>query len=85
MESTSKDGRSIELFENVSHLTLDIILRCAFSYESQCQQMGFVMVITLKLPCEYTFKFVMTWLFINARIWQNFSMIYIRKQFFKCI
>lgn len=40
LEATSKAGDYIELFDNVSQMTLDIILRCAFSYESGCQQQG---------------------------------------------
>ncbi|XP_060083496.1 cytochrome P450 4A25-like [Ylistrum balloti] len=35
-----KDGKSLELFSNVSMCTLDIILRCAFSYENDCQIKG---------------------------------------------
>ena len=33
---------SVEICESVSLLTLDIILRCAFSHQSNCQDSGFV-------------------------------------------
>ncbi|XP_021369743.1 phylloquinone omega-hydroxylase CYP4F2-like [Mizuhopecten yessoensis] len=40
MASDVKKGRSFELFGNISMCTLDIILRCAFSYENDCQVKG---------------------------------------------
>ncbi|XP_071147890.1 cytochrome P450 4F4-like [Mytilus edulis] len=36
----AESGASFEAFENVSLCTLDIILRCAFSYENDCQTRG---------------------------------------------
>ncbi|XP_062592665.1 ultra-long-chain fatty acid omega-hydroxylase-like [Saccostrea cucullata] len=36
----SDKGESVEIFSLVSSCTLDIILRCAFSYETDCQNIG---------------------------------------------
>ena len=33
-------GEYFEVFSQISLLTLDIILRCAFSYENDCQTRG---------------------------------------------
>jgi len=43
-----KSAESFELFSNVSLCTLDVILRCAFSYKTDCQQKGLVHFIVLK-------------------------------------
>ncbi|XP_064612111.1 ultra-long-chain fatty acid omega-hydroxylase-like [Liolophura sinensis] len=34
------EGRSMELFTDISLLTLDVMLRCAFSYSTNCQTLG---------------------------------------------
>uniref|UniRef100_A0A672YFG8 aromatase n=1 Tax=Sphaeramia orbicularis TaxID=375764 RepID=A0A672YFG8_9TELE len=39
-ERYAKTGESFELFEHVSLMTLDSILKCAFSYNSNCQTEG---------------------------------------------
>ncbi|XP_033836389.1 cytochrome P450 4B1-like isoform X2 [Periophthalmus magnuspinnatus] len=39
-EKYSKTGETFELFEHVSLMTLDSILKCAFSYNSNCQTEG---------------------------------------------
>ncbi|KAJ1169944.1 hypothetical protein NDU88_001828 [Pleurodeles waltl] len=36
-ENLNSEDKSIELFQHVSLMTLDSILKCAFSYESNCQ------------------------------------------------
>ena len=36
----ASSGESFEFFGNVSLLTFDIILRCAFSYENDVQGVG---------------------------------------------
>ena len=36
---------SVEICDPISLLTLDIILRCAFSYQSNCQDTGYTVVI----------------------------------------
>jgi len=41
----STSGISFELFGNVSLLTFDIILRCAFSYENDVQTKGLVLLL----------------------------------------
>uniref|UniRef100_A0A3B4AU74 Uncharacterized protein n=1 Tax=Periophthalmus magnuspinnatus TaxID=409849 RepID=A0A3B4AU74_9GOBI len=41
-EKYSKTGETFELFEHVSLMTLDSILKCAFSYNSNCQTEGWV-------------------------------------------
>ncbi|XP_076087488.1 cytochrome P450 4F6-like isoform X1 [Mytilus galloprovincialis] len=40
IEDRSKANKSFELFSNIGLCSLDIILRCAFSYESNCQTLG---------------------------------------------
>ena len=40
MDEHAKKGESFEAFNSVSMLTLDIIMRCALSHESDCQTMG---------------------------------------------
>ncbi|KAJ8321081.1 hypothetical protein KUTeg_002668 [Tegillarca granosa] len=41
IEEMSKNGcQSFELFSHIGLLSLDIILKCAFSYESNCQVLG---------------------------------------------
>ncbi|KND04552.1 uncharacterized protein SPPG_00277 [Spizellomyces punctatus DAOM BR117] len=37
MSQPAKDGTTVDLFADVSLLTLDVILRCAFSHETACQ------------------------------------------------
>lgn len=34
----AKEGKSFEVFSQVCLCTLDIILRCAFSYQTDCQE-----------------------------------------------
>ncbi|NXN18654.1 CP4B1 protein, partial [Indicator maculatus] len=36
-EKKSTEGQSVELFEDISLMTLDSIMKCAFSYNSNCQ------------------------------------------------
>ncbi|XP_050413253.1 cytochrome P450 4F4 [Patella vulgata] len=43
ISTTAKKGETFEVFDAMSLLTLDIILKCAFSYESQCQVQGYNM------------------------------------------
>ncbi|XP_052286014.1 cytochrome P450 4F6-like isoform X2 [Dreissena polymorpha] len=40
LDSVTDTKESFEVFSHVSRLTLDIILRCAFSYETDCQAPG---------------------------------------------
>ena len=40
MEAYSEKGEYFEVFDNVSKFTLDIILKCAFSYDTNCQTLG---------------------------------------------
>ncbi|XP_061196670.1 cytochrome P450 4F3-like [Saccostrea echinata] len=40
IKTQSDKGKSVEIFNLVSSCTLDIILRCAFSYESDCQNIS---------------------------------------------
>ncbi|XP_038054107.1 cytochrome P450 4F22-like [Patiria miniata] len=40
LEKCATDGVSFEVTKNISLLTLDVLLRCAFSYESDCQIKG---------------------------------------------
>ena len=42
LRNYAKTGESIEIFSNLSLCTLDIILRCAFSYNDKIQEKGFV-------------------------------------------
>lgn len=37
LSAAASDGCTVKVFENVSLLSLDIILQCAFSYKSECQ------------------------------------------------
>ena len=46
-EEKAARGEPVLVYEHISKLTLDIILRCAFSYKSQCQMDGLVHMITL--------------------------------------
>lgn len=39
-ERYANTDKSFELFEHVSLMTLDSILKCAFSYDSNCQTEG---------------------------------------------
>ena len=40
MTHSAKNGKTFDIFKNISLCTLDILLRCAFSQETGCQQMG---------------------------------------------
>ncbi|XP_064416923.1 ultra-long-chain fatty acid omega-hydroxylase isoform X2 [Latimeria chalumnae] len=40
-EKLCQSGQSVELFEHVSLMTLDSLLKCAFSYNSNCQTRSF--------------------------------------------
>lgn len=40
MSGYAKDGRYFELFSDVCLFSLDVILQCAFSYRSDCQNAG---------------------------------------------
>ena len=39
---------SVEICESVSLLTLDIILRCAFSYQSNCQDSEYADIVSYR-------------------------------------
>jgi hypothetical protein len=41
MARYAESGEEMELFSQVSQFTLDVVLRCAFSYKSDCQLQGF--------------------------------------------
>ena len=42
MSKYAQAEESMEIFSNISLCTLDVILRCAFSYENDCQEKGYV-------------------------------------------
>ena len=37
-EAIAKEGQDVQVYSAISELSLDIILRCAFSYQSGCQE-----------------------------------------------
>ena len=39
-EVLAKKKEPVKIFDSISHLTLDVLLQCAFSYESDCQRTG---------------------------------------------
>ena len=42
LDKFSTSGKSFEVFQNICLCTLDIIMKCAFSYDEDIQQAGWV-------------------------------------------
>ena len=53
-----KPGDSIEIFSDVSLCTMDIILRCAFTYNENIQLAGYMGLNRLRVAYVYFFRFV---------------------------
>ena len=49
------EGEVVECFHNISLLTLDVMLQCTCSFESNCQEVGWVGVYVVALSVFYNF------------------------------
>lgn len=58
----AESGKSFEFFSNVSLLTFDVILRCAFSFENDVQLRGWVQFCSLQQS---------TWTYGNQCAWRG--------------